>query len=86
MRTVCSVWWVPESNAAAVWLDLCGSTPITTVNPVSSLPTSGNHGRHSDFRLVIHTPLLSQTAADARPSSKPPASQPNGRQQPHERA
>ena len=35
MRIVSIVLLVPAFSAAAVWVDLCGSTPITTVNHVS---------------------------------------------------
>jgi hypothetical protein len=76
-RTVSTARCEFASSAAAGWLDLCGSTPITITEQHSFLEKwEKGRGRHSDFRLVTRTPLLSQTAAGAVPGHKPPANQP----------
>ena len=56
--------FVAESTAVAVWLALCGSTPMIMLLVLWS-QRMGHHGRHADFETHYGgiTPLLSQTVA-----------------------
>lgn len=63
---------VAESSAVAVWVDLCGSIPMTIMEFGSlSLDGWGIRGGQSDFKYLseqlVVTPLSSHTAnADRR--------------------
>ena len=73
-----------ESSAVAVWVDLCGSTPMTTmVNGFPSVVWAGIRAGQSDFKYLSQqlavTPPFSHAANADRRGDTPQEGQPERR-------
>jgi hypothetical protein len=83
MRIEATSRLLPGSIAVAVWVDLCGSIPISIIvgRSLLTLVMGGSTADNPTSRNLAIMPLLSQAADGHRWNDTPKESQPQGRQE-----